>query len=81
LSLITETTAFIHVVSGAYPLTLNSLRARHTNISFVPGDDVAFFREQGYEIVQPTIRPTGDVVVEIAPFHREDGVWLQTLSL
>lgn len=77
MTLITENTAFIHVESGAYPLTLNSLRARHTNVSFATGDDVDFFKSLGYEIVTPSTKPEGDVVSEGVPVKREDGTYIQ----
>lgn len=77
MSIINESTAFIHVESGAYPLTLNSLRARHTNISFVAGDDVEFYRENGYEVVAPVDRPAGDVVSEASPLRKSDGSYVQ----
>lgn len=77
MSKINEATAFIHVESGAYPLNLNSLRARHTNISFVTGEDVQFFRDLGYEIVETSVRPAGDVVSEGTPMRKEDGTYCQ----
>lgn len=73
----TNSTVLIHEASGDYPLDLNSLKTRHTNISFGTHIDEDFIKELGYAEVVSTIKPEGDVVTEGAPVKGEDGVWRQ----
>lgn len=73
---ITNSTQFIVIATGEYPLGLTQIRYRHPNISFGTSVDEAFFKALGYGVVAPTEKPTGEVVVEATPLL-ENGAYIQ----
>lgn len=81
MTTITNSTLLIHVESGAYPLTLSSLKARHPNVSFGTSVDEELMLELGYAVVTPTAQPVGDVVTEAAPALQGDGSYAQAYDV
>jgi len=60
-----------------YPLTLRQIRQAVPNVSLPKEPDEATLNALGYATVQPTERPTGDVVTEGKPEKQVDGTWRQ----
>lgn len=58
---------YIHVESGEYPLYEGDIRARSNNVSFPEVITDVMAKMVGFEVVEPTETPTGDVVSEGAP--------------
>lgn len=73
---INQSTRFIVIATGEFPLTLAEIRLRHPNISYGTSADEVFFKALGYSVIQPTEKPTGDVVTEAPPLL-QDGVYIQ----
>lgn len=73
---INQSTRFIVIATGEFPLTLAEIRLRHPNISYGTSADEVFFKALGYGVIQPTEKPTGDVVTETTPLL-QDGVYIQ----
>lgn len=76
---IDNSTVFMHLESGQYPIRYWELRRRVTNVAFAETPDEAFINMLGYVVVEPTERPEG-MVAEGAPIL-EDGVWKQTWTV
>lgn len=70
---------FIRVSTGEYPYYSQDIRTRHKDISFPVNIPPAVASKIGYELVEPTNQPQGDVVEEIQPVL-VDGQWKQAWS-
>lgn len=70
-------TEFIHVASGDQPLYLSQIRKREKEYSLPISPTVTQMSEIGYEVIQPTERPSGDVVTQ-GDAVLENGVWKQS---
>jgi len=68
---------YIHEDTKEYPLTVSQIRRRHLNVSFprTPSDEI--LADFGYKPVQPTDKPSGEVVTETDPTQQADGTWVQ----
>lgn len=73
---INQSTRFIVIATGEFPLTLAEIRLRHPNISYGTSADEVFFKALGYGVIQPAEKPAGDVVTEAPPLL-QDGVYIQ----
>lgn len=73
---INNSTRFIAIKTGSYPVYLQDIRRQNPNISFGSGADEAFFKAMGYGVVHLTQRPEGDVVEETNPVLK-DGKYSQ----
>ena len=69
---------YINTETLDYPLTLRQVRQAVPNVSLPKQPDEATLNALGFATVQPTERPTGDVVTEGAPQLQADGTWRQT---
>lgn len=74
---VTSNDLIIEVATGRYPVALEVIRLKHTDRSFAMQPHLEDLQALGYEVVEPTIRPEGNVVTEGAP-ELVDGVWLRT---
>ena len=76
---VTNATLLIEVATKLYPVTLNMIfeKFKPMNMSFSLNPPRVDIEGLGYAVVTPTVKPTGDVVVESQP-ELEDGVWYQT---
>lgn len=59
-------------------VSLRQVRQAHPNVSLHRNPTDEHLAPLGYAILQPTERPTGDVVTEGTPEQGEDGTWHQT---
>lgn len=73
---ITNFTPLIHVVTKEYPIYLPKVRKDNQLNSFSAFPTAEQLRDLGYEVVEPTVQPAGDVVTQGDPVL-EDGVWKQ----
>lgn len=68
---------YINTETLDYPLTLRQVRQAVPNVSLPKEPDDVTLNALGFATVQPTERPTGDVVTEGKP-ELVEGVWRQT---
>ena len=76
MTVATNNDRFIHVASETYPLYLYQIPQHDPNLSLPVGVTLEALSNAGYELVQPTVPPVGDVVTEGAP-SLADGVYTQ----
>lgn len=69
---------YINTETLDYPLTLRQVRQAVPNVSLPKQPDEATLNALGYATVQPTTKPSGDVVTEGQPEQKADGTWAQT---
>ena len=74
---VTANDLIIEVATGFYPVTLELIRVKHPQCSFAKQPYLQDIEDLGYEVVQPTLRPEGDVITEGAP-KLDNGVWYRT---
>lgn len=77
MTTVTRNTRLIHSDSGVYPIYLADMPKYQPNTCFGPTVDSDLLFELGFEVVEDTPVPAGDVVTEGAPELRE-GHWYQT---
>ncbi|MAF06172.1 hypothetical protein [Herbaspirillum sp.] len=68
---------YINTQTLEYPLTLRQVRQAVPNVSLPKKPGEATLNALGFATVQPTERPTGDVVTEGQPEKQTDGTWRQ----
>ncbi len=76
---VTASDLLINILTDEYPVTLLKVRQDNPDVSFAAEPDVSILHDLGYDVVQRTTPPTGDVVVEEAPVV-VDGVYIQQWS-
>jgi hypothetical protein len=80
MTTVTRLTRLIDVGSGTYPLFLTDMPLYAPNTLFGATVDSELLVSFGIEVVQPTSKPAGDVVLEGRP-ELIDGVWHQTWTV
>lgn len=80
MKIITNSDRLIKTDDLTYPVYLHQVRkeVKHISLPEKPTDDQLLML--GYELVEPTERPTGDVITEGVP-EQDQGVWKQTWSV
>lgn len=76
-----NTLVFINVKTGAYPLKLEDIRAEQSRTSLPQAPALQLLSDLGYETVNPTDRPVGDVYVEDTPGKSKQGKYYQRWML
>lgn len=76
MQVVDNTVVLIHPEDFEYPLSLYQFRERHKNVMFGDTIPVELLNMYGYQVVQTTDKPAGDVVFELPPIE-QDGVWTQ----
>ena len=79
MSVITNSDRLIRVSDETYPLYLSQIRRQLQNVSLPNTPTVEQLSSRGYEVVQDTTKPVGDVVTEGQP-TLIDGVWYRTYT-
>lgn len=69
---------FIERDTKKYPIYESQIRQLHPNVSFPREMSQSAVEGFGFDIVNPTERPSGDVVTEGEPVQLQDGSWEQT---
>lgn len=77
MSVVTATTAMIHVETGEYPVYMAQVRQKNANVSYPLEPTEDLMAENGYAVVRATVAPEGDVVTEGAP-ELVDGEYQQS---
>lgn len=69
---VNSSTLFIEVATGKYPVTLSDIARKYTDRSFSVSPPRVDISDLGYEVVNPSLKPEGDVVSEGPPELIED---------
>ena len=73
----THATVLINTVTGQYPLSVFDVFRDHPEITFSAEPNIESLKELGYEMVEMTAAPEGDVVTQ-GPAELVDGKYHQT---
>lgn len=77
---VTNSTLLINTVTGEYPVYLSKVRRDNPNVSFPQTPSEELIASMGLAVVQPRLRPEGDVVTEGTP-ELVDGVYHQVWEI
>lgn len=78
MTIITRSTPLIETETQDYPLYLADVVSRVENLCLPPNADSALLKELGYEVVNNTDRPEGDVVVVEDKPEKINDEWYRT---
>lgn len=73
---VNSSTLFIEVATGKYPVTLSDIARKYTDRSFSVTPPRVDISDLGYEVVNPSLKPEGDVVLEGQP-ELIEGEWFK----
>lgn len=73
---VNSSTLFIEVATGKYPVTLSDIARKYTDRSFSVTPPRVDISDLGYEVVNPSLKPEGDVVTEGEP-ELIEGEWFK----
>lgn len=73
---VNSSTLFIEVATGKYPVTLSDIARKYTDRSFSVTPPRVDISNLGYEVVNPSLKPEGDVVTEGEP-ELIEGEWFK----
>lgn len=73
---VNSSTLFIEVATGKYPVTLSDIARKYTDRSFSVTPPRVDISDLGYEVVNPSLKPEGDVITEGEP-ELIEGEWFK----
>lgn len=73
---VNSSTLFIEVATGKYPVTLSDIARKYTDRSFSVTPPRVDISNLGYEVVNPSLKPEGDVITEGEP-ELIEGEWFK----